>query len=221
MEEVLEIIKAIIDLQKNYVKSWRADNAGNQTFNLRRKNLSSLLLVDEHKMKILDSVFLSQLLAERDDLSKKIVTMTLPYDSLLLESRVKTEISLLDKLERYMFSNSEKGQVKVVKCINDLVGFRKILPHDVYVSLYDMMNTGGSSVFNELDPNVSIRCLPGGSKKSSYKAVHVYIQCESYIFPWEIQFWDIQNEKNNRNSHEQYKQSYLKKIDELKGEVND
>ena len=53
-----------------------------------------------------------------------------------------------------------------------------------------------------------MKCID--SSKKAYKATHIYFKQDNWNFQWELQIWNKENEINNINSHEKYKQGYVK-----------
>ena len=64
----------------------------------------------------------------------------------------------------------------------------------------------------------NLKCIDS-SKEVGYTATHIYFQNDNYSFPWELQVWDKSHEKSNIESHERYKQEYIKWEKENKGGV--
>ena len=46
------------------------------------------------------------------------------------------------------------------------------------------------------------------SSKRSYIATHIYFEKGNFCFLWELQIWAKKDEKNNFQSHKEYKQEY-------------
>ena len=53
-----------------------------------------------------------------------------------------------------------------------------------------------------------LKCI--NSSKDEYNATHIYFKKDNYTFQWELQVWNKVDEANNINSHERYKQDYVK-----------
>ena len=103
----------------------------------------------------------------------------------------------LDKLinfisEKYLeltnkWEKNEKFGIRII--CNDELSFGKIL------ELVD-------SKYKDL------KCID--SSKHEYKATHIYFKKDNFAFQWELQVWNKIDEINNINSHEKYKQDYVK-----------
>lgn len=120
-----------------------------------------------------------------------------------LKSRVKNSVSMADKIKKYALNDSHNGAIPINKCLNDLLGFRMLLPNRE--SLHDQIATLCSS-------NSRTKCVD--SSKGDYKATHVYIRgTKNFHFPWELQIWDPEHAETNDHSHAQYKQDYLQDLD--------
>lgn len=63
-----------------------------------------------------------------------------------------------------------------------------------------------------------LKCI--NSSKQEYKATHIYFKKNNYNFQWELQIWNKKDEINNINSHEKYKQEYIKWEKENRGGNN-
>lgn len=57
------------------------------------------------------------------------------------------------------------------------------------------------------------------SSKRSYIDTHIYFEKGNFCFPWELQIWAKKDEKNNFQSHKEYKQEYTKWESENRGGV--
>ncbi len=127
------------------------------------------------------------------------------YACCKIESRVKNQNSILDKLATYRKSGlsgreSLNGEVPLKKCLNDLFGIRYII-EEKDIDL-DGIEDHTKAVFHNL--KVIKRDVRG------YKGVHIYFQKNNYIFPWELQIWRSEDEKSNKDLHHEYKQEYTK-----------
>ncbi|MBW3349713.1 hypothetical protein [Limosilactobacillus reuteri] len=91
----------------------------------------------------------------------------LPY----LRYRIKRYKTATEKLRAKSFlERTGEGAYNIGKVINDLMGFRLILP----------------------DVNMN--------KDNGYKAFHCYFKENNKTFPWELQIWDIQDEEQNKKT---------------------
>lgn len=119
-----------------------------------------------------------------------------------LKSRVKNPVSMADKIKKYALNKTHSGAIPINKCLNDLLGFRMLLPNRE--SLHDQIATLCLS-------NPRTKCVD--SSKGDYKATHVYIRgTKNFHFPWELQIWDPEHAETNDQSHAQYKQDYLQDL---------
>ena len=95
--------------------------------------------------------------------------------------------------------NHENGKIPINKCFNDLLGIRiicnKQLTYEEILKLVDMKYS-------------DLKCID--SSKYEYKATHIYFKKDNNTFQWELQVWNKVDEANNINSHERYKQNYVK-----------
>ncbi len=81
--------------------------------------------------------------------------------------------------------------------------------------------------FNNENAKVNIRAKTKNSIEykiknyvQKYKATHIYFKEDNFNFQWELQVWNEIDEINNINSHERYKQDYVKWEKENKGGNN-
>ena len=99
------------------------------------------------------------------------------------------------------------GEVPLNKCFNDLYGIRIIFPQSIsYKEIKKFVDEKYKG---------KLKCY--NASKGKYIATHIYFKNGNNSFQWELQIWNKENEKNNINSHEQYKQGYTKWEEENKG----
>lgn len=122
-----------------------------------------------------------------------------------VNSRVKTKNSIEYKVKNYI-ENHENGRVPIGKCLNDLFGIRIICSEEL---TYEQIAKFISKKHEYL------KCID--SSKKEYKATHIYFKQDNFNFQWELQVWNKIDEINNINSHEKYKQDYVKWEKENKG----
>ncbi len=119
--------------------------------------------------------------------------------------RTKAKNSIEYKIKNYI-ENHEDGKVPINKCFNDLFGIRIIcentLTHNEILNLVNNKYTG-------------LKCI--NSSKLNYKATHIYFKKNNFSFQWELQIWNKVDEISNINSHEKYKQDYVRWEIENKG----
>lgn len=119
--------------------------------------------------------------------------------------RTKAKNSIEYKIKNYI-QNHENGKVPINKCFNDLFGIRIICEHE----LSNKEIT--SLVENKYD---NLKCID--SSKKNYKATHIYFKKDNFSFQWELQVWNKSDETTNINSHEKYKQDYVRWESQSKG----
>lgn len=122
-----------------------------------------------------------------------------------VNSRAKTKNSIEYKIKNYI-ENHENGRVPIEKCLNDLFGIRIICLEELtYEQIAEFINK----------KHEYLKCID--SSKEEYKATHIYFKQDNFNFQWELQVWNKIDEINNINSHEKYKQDYVKWEKENKG----
>lgn len=122
-----------------------------------------------------------------------------------VNSRAKTKNSIEYKIKNYI-ENHENGRVPIEKCLNDLFGMRIICSEELtYEQIAEFINK----------KHEYLKCID--SSKKEYKATHIYFKQDNFNFQWELQVWNKIDEINNINSHEKYKQDYVKWEKENKG----
>lgn len=130
------------------------------------------------------------------------------YDYLDIDcrTRVKQNESMVNKIIYYCVGKNEKGKVSLNKCLNDLFGLR------ITIGNYDL-----GEIHERMEYYLSILRQKYGYKlkisnatKSCYTAIHIYIQGDNnYVFPWELQIWNIKDREKNEGCHKKYKQQYV------------
>lgn len=119
--------------------------------------------------------------------------------------RTKAKNSIEYKIKNYM-ENHENGKIAINKCLNDLFGIRIICTKRLEkAQIVELVK----SKFRKL------KCID--SSKQKYKAIHIYFKQDNFNFQWELQIWNKEDEINNINSHEKYKQDYIRWEKENKG----
>jgi len=119
--------------------------------------------------------------------------------------RAKTKNSIEYKISNYI-KNHESGEIPINKCLNDLFGIRIICSEKL---TYNEISNFINEHYNNL------KCID--SSKQDYKATHIYFKQDNFNFQWELQIWNKVDEINNINSHEKYKQDYVRWENENKG----
>lgn len=122
--------------------------------------------------------------------------------------RTKSKNSIEYKIKNYI-QNHENGEVPINKCFNDLFGIRIICEDDISNNeIADLIKLKYSN----------LKCI--NSSKGKYKATHIYFKKDNFSFQWELQVWNKVDEINNIDSHEKYKQDYVRWENENKGGTN-
>lgn len=115
----------------------------------------------------------------------------LPY----LRYRIKRYKTATEKLRAKSFlERTGEGAYNIGKVINDLMGFRLILP-DVN------MNKDKVKLILEYYRDKGIIWRYYYREDNGYKAFHCYFKESNKTFPWELQIWDIQDEEQNKKLH--------------------
>lgn len=153
---------------------------------------------------------LDAIICYRDFINENIIQLLMDFkqfntDTAKVNIRAKAKNSIEYKIENYI-KNHENGKVPVNKCFNDLFGIR-IICRD------EMSNEQITKMINM--KYKYLKCID--SSKKEYKATHIYFKKDNYTFQWELQVWNISDEKNNIKSHERYKQDYVRWENENKG----
>ncbi len=125
-----------------------------------------------------------------------------------INTRTKTKNSIEFKMKNYI-QNHEDGKVSINKCFNDIFGIRIICLEEL---TYEQISKFMNYKYRDL------KCI--NSSKQEYKATHIYFKQDNYKFQWELQIWNKKDEINNINSHEKYKQEYIKWEKENRGGNN-
>lgn len=145
----------------------------------------------------------------RQFLNDRALKLTMSFESLKLscvvDTRIKARNSIEYKIYRYIQEHSD-GEIPINKCFNDLFGIRIICEEK-------LTNKQVSELIKNKFKN--LKCID--SSKKDYKATHIYFKQDNFNFQWELQVWNKEDEINNINSHEKYKQDYVKWEKENKG----
>lgn len=116
------------------------------------------------------------------------------------DNHISVRIKQLNSIEYKIFrynTGGLKGKIPINKCLNDLFGIRIIID--------------GFFDYCDLEEHIETR-YPGmkliDASKDGYIASHLYIMQTNQLFPWELQTWKKEDERNNLASHKLYKQAY-------------
>lgn len=201
-----ELDRLINFIQKEYIElneKWQKSNYYYK-FNLKN-NLVCDLLSNE---KMLETIF-----NYREFINENNIQLIMDFKQFNSEIskvniRTKTKNSIEFKIKNYN-DNHENGKIPIEKCLNDLFGIRIICSQKLnYGEIINFIN----------EKNKKLKCID--SSKKDYKATHIYFKQDNFNFQWELQIWNKEDEINNINSHEKYKQEYVKWEKENKGGEN-
>lgn len=175
-------------------------------------NLNNNLVCDLLENKLLIDMIISY----REFINQNNIKLLMDFkgfnsDDITVNIRTKAKNSIEFKIENYI-KNHENGKIPISKCFNDLFGIRLISKEPIsFEEILKLVSTKYDS----------LKCI--NSTKNEYKATHIYFRKGSYAFQWELQVWNKIDEANNINSHEKYKQDYVRWENEnkLKKEVKD
>lgn len=199
----LEFLEKLIDLIQ--IEYGRINELWEKSENYRKINLKKSQVKNIGKEGIFNILF-----DYRDYINNNIVNFSLNIQQenlgeVKISSRVKSQNSIEYKLYNYQMHH-EAGNIPINKCINDIYGIRMI--------------TKEALQYPEIKGKIehrykNLKCID--SSKGDYKAIHIYFKKDNYSFPWELQIWNKEDERNNLESHKKYKQDYTKWENESKG----
>ena len=198
-----ELENLINFIQKEYIEfneKWQKSNFYTK-INLKN-NLVCDLIENEQMLNIIFNY--------REFINKNNIQLLMDFKQFNNEKakvniRAKTKNSIEYKIKNYI-SKDENGEIPINKCLNDLFGIRIICSEEI---TNEQIETMIRNKFKEL------KCID--SSKKEYKATHIYFKQDNFNFQWELQVWNKTDEINNINSHEKYKQDYVKWEKENKG----
>lgn len=192
-DELIRLIDFIEIEYKMFCEKWQSNE------NYLRINLKNNLVCDLiENEEIMNTIF-----SYREFINENNIQLIMDFKEFNSENskvniRAKTRNSIEYKIKNYTL-NHEFGKVPIEKCLNDLFGIRIIcknkITYDEIKQLIDVRNT-------------KLKCID--STKQDYKATHIYFKYDNFNFQWELQVWNQEDEINNINSHEKYKQDYVK-----------
>ena len=201
-----ELERLINFIQKEYIEfneKWQKSNYYYK-FNLKN-NLVCDLLNDEM---MLETIF-----NYREFINENNIQLVMDFKQFNSEIskvniRTKTKNSIEFKIKNYN-DNHENGKIPIEKCLNDLFGIRIICSEKInYDEIVNFIK----------EKHKKLKCID--SSKKDYRATHIYFKQDNFNFQWELQIWNKEDETNNINSHEKYKQDYVKWEKENKGGEN-
>lgn len=201
-----ELDRLINFIQKEYIEfneKWQKSNYYYK-FNLKNNLVCDLL----NNEMILETIF-----NYREFINENNIQLVMDFKQFNSEFskvniRTKTKNSIEFKIKNYN-DNHENGKIPIEKCLNDLFGIRIICSQKLnYDEIVNFIK----------EKNKKLKCID--SSKKDYKATHIYFKQDNFNFQWELQIWNKEDETNNINSHEKYKQDYVKWEKENKGGEN-
>ena len=201
-----ELEKLISFIQTEYIEvneKWQKSDYHTK-INLKNNQVCDLL--DNEEM--LNTIFNYREFINENNIQLLMDFKQFNNDKAKVNIRAKTKNSIEYKIKNYI-ENHEDGKVPINKCFNDLFGIRIICTEEIT-----------NKQIEELieDKFENLKCID--SSKQEYKATHIYFKQDNFNFQWELQVWNEIDEINNINSHERYKQDYVRWEKENKGGSN-
>lgn len=200
LEELDKLIDFIQIEYKDLTEKWE------QSVYYHKINLKSNLVCDV----LGNKQMLEAIVNYREFINENNIQLIMDFkqfntDKSKISIRTKAKNSIEYKIKNYV-KNHENGKVPINKCFNDLFGIRIICDKE-------LTNSQIAKIVDSKYKN--LKCID--SSKETYKATHIYFKKNNFSFQWELQIWNKKNEVNNINSHEKYKQDYVKWEKENKG----
>lgn len=200
LKELENLIKFIQTEYVEFNKKWKKSNYY-MKLNLKSNQICDILENND---------ILSNILNYREFINENNIQLLMDFKKFnskmsKVNIRAKTKNSIEFKIKNYM-DNHENGKVPINKCFNDLFGIR-IICEEI------LTNKQVSELIKGKFEN--LKCID--SSKKDYKATHIYFKQDNFNFQWELQVWNKEDEIKNINSHEKYKQDYVKWEKENKG----
>lgn len=221
MDKIVDRITNFIDfVDAKYVdinEEWRAINE-NIGINFRRKNVKDVVFHLKEGEYQINSSFFIETKKYQNFLSEKFLKGELdqeienPFSDNFTPAliRTKSHNSIISKVLTYRKRRKEEGAVPINKCLNDLLGYRIIIPIEyINFDINDLVH----NIQLYCDNKCSTRCKVRNSSKPAgsgvYKALHINLDKDNYSFPWEVQIWAKQDSESNYLLHEVHKQDYI------------
>ncbi len=200
LEELEKLIEFIQTEYLHFNKKWQNSNY------YTKINLKDNLVIDlSENEEILNAVFNYREFINENNIKLLMAFKQFSTENAKVNIRTKAKNSIEYKIKNYI-ENHENGKVPINKCLNDLFGIRIICTEKIENSKISELV---KSKFENL------KCIK--SYRKDYKATHIYFRQGNFNFQWELQIWNKEDEINNINSHEKYKQDYVKWEKENKG----
>lgn len=200
LEELEKLIKFIQTEYIQFSKKWQ--NSDYYTKINLKNNLISDLAENEE---ILNAVFNYREFINENNIQLLMDFKQFNTENAKVNIRTKAKNSIEYKIKNYI-ENHENGKVPINKCLNDLFGIRIICTEKIEKDQIAELIKFKFKNLKYID-----------SSKKNYKATHIYFRQGNFNFQWELQIWNKEDEINNINSHEKYKQDYIKWEKENKG----
>lgn len=203
LEELDKLIDFIQTEYIDFTTKWEQSNYYSKI------NLKNTVVCDIIENKVL----LDAIINYREFINENNIQLVLDFKQFTTEKskvniRTKAKNSIEYKIKNYM-ENHENGKVPINKCFNDLFGIRMISKDGLTYNEIENLIT---------NKYTNVKCI--NSSKKDYKATHIYFKKNNFSFQWELQIWNKIDELNNIESHERYKQDYVKWENENKGGNN-
>lgn len=197
------IIEILYEEHKKHSGKWLANLSGDY-YNLKKKQVRHVCSHEPEDIdNFIDKSFLDYIDSYKTnltDLYANIVYRINKETGIVLTGRIKNDDSILLKLHRKRFEDG--GKFPLNKYLNDLLGFR-IIDEGLNLKVNQIKD-----YLNSLKEQ-KWRIMHKYRKNGEYKGYHIYFMGpNSRSFPIELQLWDVENERDNLTSHEQYKKSY-------------
>lgn len=201
-----ELEKLINFIQTEYIEFNEKWQKSDYYTKINLKNNQVCDLLDNEEM--LNTIFNYREFINENNIQLLMDFKQFNNDKAKVNIRAKTKNSIEYKIKNYI-KNHEDGKVPINKCFNDLFGIRIICSEEIT-----------NKQIQELieDEFQDLKCID--SSKQEYKATHIYFKQDNFNFQWELQVWNKIDEINNINSHERYKQDYVRWEKENKGGSN-
>lgn len=194
-----QLIDKLLPLYNTINESWKKMDSFN-SINLKKKSIADI----QKEQKIWNSIlqYRKFMAAHQLDVLQEI--SSLQSDVSRISVRIKQLNSIEYKIYRYNVGEL-RGKVPINKCLNDLFGMR-IIMDDSFTH---------DDLKEHIEESYPDMKLTDASKKE-YVASHLYIKPSNQLFPWELQIWKKEDERNNLESHKLYKQDYTSWENEYK-----
>lgn len=193
LDELDKLIDFIKDEYIQLTNKWETSEYYNK-INLKNNQVCDLL---ENKL-ILDTIVNYREFINKNNIQLLMNFKKFNSENATVNIRTKAKNSIEFKIENYI-KNHENGNIPISKCFNDLFGIRIICNEELkFNEIMELVNTRYSN----------LKCID--SSKDEYKATHIYFRKDNFSFQWELQVWNKIDETNNINSHEKYKQDYVR-----------